>query len=473
MSFGRRLDRLCHPGTIALPAPEARDSPAPPRPDLLTPKILAAREDFSEGGRSASEASEGRGGTERPLAAEGRAEERSEMLRALRERIAAIAGRQTAPTPPRVEPRIKELPFVRSETREGPIYERLHRLPSSHHVGRIPVDAARTAESDVLALLALEPALARADLSGALFIDTETTGLGGGTGTIAFLVGLGFFDDSGRFVVEQLLLRTPSEEAPMLRRVIERVESSTLLVSFNGKAFDLPMLAARYVMNRMRPPPKRPHLDLLHVARRLHRARIGCCALKAIESSVLGFDRDTDIDGVEVAPRYLHFLRTGDERSLVAVVDHNHWDVVSMAALVALYGEPPSSSAAPADTPGAMLHAHDLVGFARTLKRARAFDRAHAVASAAIDRGVGPSALRIRGEIAKARGDRARALSDFEALSAEVDDPTVRLELAKLYEHFVREPSRALEMVEHGTGEPEAAAFKRRARLERKLERRR
>jgi hypothetical protein len=230
-----------------------------------------------------------------------------------------------------------------------------------------------------------------------------------------------------------------------------------LIISFNGKAFDIPLLGARFAMNRLPPPVVRMHLDLLHIARRLHKARIGACTLKAVEAEVLGFERDADIDGGEVAPRYLHFLRSGDDRALAAVVAHNYWDVISMAALVGLYGEPLG-----------VLHESDLVGLATTLKRARALERALEVADVALARGAGPAALKLRGQIAKARGDRARALEDFEALSAEVDDATVRLELAKLYEHFVKAPQKALDIVDQGTGELEAAAERRRLRLIRK-----
>ncbi|HEX7672101.1 MAG TPA: ribonuclease H-like domain-containing protein, partial [Polyangiaceae bacterium] len=241
-----------------------------------------------------------------------------------------------------------------------------------------------------------------------------------------------------------------------------RIESASFLVTFNGKAFDVPTLQGRYVMNRLPPLPERPHFDLLHVARRLHRTRIRSCTLKAVESEVLGFVRDADIDGADVAPRYAHFLRTGDENALRTVVDHNAWDVVSMAALVGLYGEPLGT-----------LHREDLVGLARTYRRARAFERAEEAAETAVRRGAGVEGLRVRGEIAKARGDRQRALTDFEALAKAVDDPRARLELSKLYEHFVKEPSVALELTMQGTGEAPEATERRRARLERKVLQRR
>ena len=378
----------------------------------------------------------------------------ADNLAALRTQMADILGR-APPQRPRIDPTIDELPFTRVDRPEGPIYQRFVRHRPSHAVGRIPVDAAFTARADALALVALDPSIADADPTRALYLDTETTGLSG-SGTIAFLIGLAGFEE-GELVMEQLLLRTPSEEVALLGRVAERIESASLLVTFNGKAFDYPTLQARFVMNHLPPLPARPHFDLLHVARRLHKSRLGSCTLKAVESEVLGFVRDMDIDGVDVAPRYAHFLRTGDESSILPVVEHNAWDVVSMAALVGLYGEPLGS-----------LHGEDLVGLARTFRRARAFDRADLAATASIEGGAGAEGLRVRAEIAKARGDRARALLDFEALAEAVDDPRARLELAKLYEHFVKEPGKAMELVELGTGENPEAVSRRRARLERK-----
>ncbi|HMJ12090.1 MAG TPA: ribonuclease H-like domain-containing protein, partial [Polyangiaceae bacterium] len=301
--------------------------------------------------------------------------------------------------------------------------------------------------------------LAGCDPRGALFLDTETTGLGGGAGILAFLVGMAFFEGP-TLCLEQLLLRSPSEETALLAHVVKRIERATLIVTYNGKAFDWPLLNGRQLMNRLPALPVRPHLDLLHVGRRLHRNRLGVCKLTSLESEVLGFVRGPDIAGGDIAARYGHFLRSGDEEALRGVVEHNAFDVMSMAALMALYGEPLGT-----------LHDSDLVGLARTFKRAGALERADEVAHAAVARGAGPAALRIRAQIAKARGDRARALSDFEALSAEIRDAELYLELAKLYEHHVKQPLKALEFVDLGTGETPEAVERRRARLRRKAER--
>ncbi|HVR21644.1 MAG TPA: ribonuclease H-like domain-containing protein [Polyangiaceae bacterium] len=381
-----------------------------------------------------------------------------DVLATLRERMAEILGRPGPEPFVPADPSGGLLPFFREAREGGDLYRRSLSLAPSHAVGRIPVDAARGASAELLALLALDTRLSGIRAERLLFLDTETTGLGGGAGTWAFLVGLAWFGESGLLEIEQLLLRSPADEGVLIDRLREHMERAEALVTYNGKSFDLPLLEARAVMTRRPKLPERPHLDLLHVARRIHRARLGSCRLVTLESEVLGFVRGPDIEGGEIPARYAHFLRTGDESALTSVVEHNAWDVASMAALVGLYGEPYD-----------LLHPGDLVGVARTFERARALEVAERVANHALDRGAGPEGLRVRGSIARARGDRAQALSDFEAFAADVSDPKVRLDLAKLYEHFVKRPERALELVEQGTGESAEATQKRRARLEKKL----
>src|SRR6188768_81345 len=387
----------------------------------------------------------------------GKASTLLELRQKMAEILAVSPAEPDSRLPPELPKRFTLLPFEREERESGPLFRRHQVLPPSHHVGRMPVDAAASSRAELLGLLALDPRISSVDPRRALYFDTETTGLGGGAGVLAFLVGIAWFDEQLRLHSEQFLLRSPAEEAPLLEAFAERLEASELLVSYNGKAFDLPLLNGRMVMNRRPKLPDRAHLDLLHIARRLHKGRLGPCRLIGLEADVLGFERGPDIAGIDIAPRYAHFLRSGDESALEQVVEHNAWDVVSMAALVGLYGEPFE-----------LLHEQDLLGLARTLKRARAFDEAERAASVALERGAGPEARRAHGEIAKARGDRARALAHFEAFAAEVHDPQIRLELAKLYEHHVKEPLSALGWAE-GTSESLAQAEKRRARLQQKI----
>lgn len=196
----------------------------------------------------------------------------------------------------------------------------------------------------------------------------------------------------------------------------------------------------------------------MHLARRLHRPRLTSQRLIELERQVLGFDRgDDDIPGAEIAPRYLHFLRSGDASGLLPVLEHNAWDVYTMAALVGLYGDPMD-----------LLHPQDLAQLAAVLGRTRSFDRGLDLAAHARERGAGPAAERSVAQLYKAKGDRARALESFENLAREVDDPRVRLELAKLYEHFQRDFERALGLLDEGTGESADTLLRRRARLESK-----
>jgi uncharacterized protein YprB with RNaseH-like and TPR domain len=388
---------------------------------------------------------------------------RARTLEDLRARIQATLERHSAPVtrgPPR-EVDTAELPFATIETPSGSLYVRMRRLEASHRTGRAPIAAALDASAELLALLALDPALAQCSLRGALFLDVETTGLSG-AGTMAFLVGLAWWDGAGSFVLEQLLVRAPGEEAPMLERVRDRIRAASLLVTFNGKSFDLPLLRTRFVMARLAPPNEPPHLDLLHVARRVHQKRFRQgCRLVTLESDVLGFERVDDVPSGEVGAWYFQFLRTGEPGALLGVIEHNAWDVVAMAALVGLYGEPLHGG----------LCSEDLAGVAQTLRRAGALVHASVAAEAAVQRAATAQSLRARADVAKARGDRARALADFESLAAAVDDPTIRLELAKLYEHWVKAPHRALEWVALGTGESPEGVVRRTQRLARKAQR--
>lgn len=359
------------------------------------------------------------------------------------------------------DPARSELPFVRIETPAGPLYRRVIHYVNTHRMGRFSVMDAYDADAAMLALLALDPALAALDTRGFLYLDTETTGLAGGTGTVPFLIGMARFEDVGAgkaLVLEQLLLRQLGEEAPMLERLLREAERASCFVSYNGKSFDLPLLRTRLVMNRMPALPERPHLDLVHVARRVHQKRLGACKLTQVEQQVLGFIRENDVPSGEVVARYRHFLRTGDDGALLGVVEHNAWDIVALAALVGIYGAPMVS-----------LEGGDLVGVSRTLRRARALDEAIDVASEAVAKGGGALALRERAEVARARGERDRAVADLEQVVAGVDDPEARLALAKLYEHHVKAPASALALVEQGTSEQPEQAGKRATRLRKKL----
>jgi hypothetical protein len=168
-----------------------------------------------------------------------------------------------------------------------------------------------------------------------LFLDTETTGLGVGTGNLAFMVGIGFFT-SGEFIVEQYFLRSPAEEAAMLHDLRHRMSSFTHLVTFNGRSFDWPILLNRFVMHRMRGEHETiAHIDCLYPARSLWKHVLPNCRLGVVEQSRLGFFRQDDVPGSMAPTLYLKYLHDGRAEWLKGVFLHNEADVVSLAALSA------------------------------------------------------------------------------------------------------------------------------------------
>ncbi len=166
-----------------------------------------------------------------------------------------------------------------------------------------------------------------------LFVDLETTGLSGGAGTVAFLIGVGFFDD-GDFHVHQYVLPSLGAERAQLMAAGEVIRAARTLVTFNGKSFDVPVMETRWAMHRMSLPwANLPHVDLLPPARRLWRRRE--CRLTALEEDVLGLARAGDVPGAEIPSRYVGYLRRGDPAPLVPVLEHNRLDLLSLAALTA------------------------------------------------------------------------------------------------------------------------------------------
>jgi len=175
-----------------------------------------------------------------------------------------------------------------------------------------------------------------------VFIDLETTGLSGGAGTVAFLVGCGFFD-LGAFQVRQFLLTSYASERALLWAVAEFFKDADLIVTYNGKSFDVPVMETRWLFHRLQMPLDGvPHFDMVHPARRLWRPRAaatemdeGGCRLGTLERTLFEVNRVGDVGGFEVPARFFRFLRSGDPRPLEAVLEHNRFDLVSLAAVMA------------------------------------------------------------------------------------------------------------------------------------------
>jgi len=173
------------------------------------------------------------------------------------------------------------------------------------------------------------------ELRRPLFLDTETTGLSGGTGTVAFLVGLAWREGEGLALAQYFLCDFDQEQA-LLWAVGQCISHAGVLVSYNGRSFDWPLLQTRLVLQRARWPSP-PHLDLLTLARRIFRPRLPDCALQTIEQSVLDLHRADDLPGSLIPSRYFAWLRQGDPRALDPVFLHNQQDVLSMALLLARF----------------------------------------------------------------------------------------------------------------------------------------
>ncbi len=182
-------------------------------------------------------------------------------------------------------------------------------------------------------LLLRDERLKELDFRKALFLDTETTGLTGGTGTFAFMVGLGFFQGDG-FVVRQLFMRDYSEERASLSILQEILDSFQFLVTFNGKHYDIPLLETRMILSRKRSKIREmPNFDLLYPSRKIWKGAYENCRLVTLESKLLGMEREDDIPSEWIPSLYFDYIQTGDARKIHRVFYHNRMDILTMVAL--------------------------------------------------------------------------------------------------------------------------------------------
>ena len=215
-----------------------------------------------------------------------------------------------------------------------------------------------------------------------LFVDLETTGLAGGAGTYAFLVGCGWFD-GGTFRVRQFFLSAFAAERALLESLTELAATAGTVVTYNGKSFDLPLIETRFMFHRLSTPfAGLPHVDMLHPARRLWRepTREGAaavaasvdasCRLTSLERTLCGHEREGDVPGFEIPSRYFQYVRSGDARPLAAVLQHNRLDIVSLAMLTARASQMLDDGPAAASTP------REAYGMGRLYERAGLFEPA-------------------------------------------------------------------------------------------------
>jgi uncharacterized protein YprB with RNaseH-like and TPR domain len=295
-----------------------------------------------------------------------------------------------------------------------------------------------------------------------LFLDTETTGLSGGTGTYAFLIGLAWWD-SGGLQVEQLFMRDFHEEHSILHELSARLAERPVLVTFNGKSFDWPLLENRFTMTRAIKTPKiAAHLDLLHPSRALWKLRLGSVRLVELERHVLdaprlGWDRVDDVHSAMIPQHYFDYIRGGPAEPLAAVIRHNQMDLRGLAAILARI----EGLLAAAERADEDVESLDLFGLSKFLNKRGDRDRAHAVCSQALDLGLPaehrPRARRELAQHAKRRGDHEHAATLWQELAAEsaslseeadvIDAIHACEELAMYYERRAKDLDRASEFI--------------------------
>lgn len=296
-----------------------------------------------------------------------------------------------------------------------------------------------TASLHTMAEWAGEQRLTTCESPGLVFLDTETSGLAGGVGTYAFLIGAGRFEGD-HFRLLQFFMRDPTEEPAQLAALTEFLQPCDALVTFNGKSFDVPLLNTRYTLHGRATPLTGPaQLDLLHLARRLWRDRLPSRALGQLEIHILGVNRShEDVPGWLIPQLYFDYLRSGDARPLKGIFYHNAMDVVAMAALLThmaqLLDDPLST---------ALEHGLDVVALAKLFEDLGRLEAAVQL----YERGLAYSNLpeesywdtqRRLSLVQRRQGDMAGALNTWR-LAAEGRQIYAHVELAKYYEHQARD----------------------------------
>ena len=287
-----------------------------------------------------------------------------------------------------------------------------------------------------------------------VFLDTETTGLAGGTGTYAFLIGLAWWD-AGGLQVEQFFMRDFAEEHSLLQELSRRLKERPVLVTFNGKSFDWPLLENRFAMTRSVAVPKlAAHLDLLHPARALWKLRLGSVRLVELERYVLdaprlGWHRENDVSSALIPQFYFDYLRGGPVEPLAAVVRHNQMDLRGLAAL---FGKINGLLSEQTDA-AVEIESLDLFGLSRFFQRRGENDRAHSACTQALEIGLPaefrPRACRALAQMAKRRGEHARAAEIWLEIVADANDGIHACEqLAIYYEHRYKDFYRAAEFAQ-------------------------
>ena len=328
------------------------------------------------------------------------------------------------------------------DTGQGRVLVVRTEYPVGHRHGHATLEGIADVPDTILGLLA-RPDGGTPGPRRPLFLDAETTGLAGGTGTYAFLVGAGWVE-ADRLVVAQYFMRDFDDEPALLAALRPLLEQASVVVTFNGTGFDLPLLETRFILGRNRWPAL-PHVDLLWPARRVWSRRFADCRLATLERDVLGVSREADVSGWEIPTRYFDYLRRRNATPLLPVFAHNRHDVLSLMALLGWFATALDGAARDRLSPD------ELAGIGRLLEPVdveRSLEYFRAALDAGLD-GAAAHAVRLcvaRWEKRRARWAAACALWEA-ATRIEMFDPRPWEELAKYHEHRSRDLAAARAIV--------------------------
>jgi uncharacterized protein YprB with RNaseH-like and TPR domain len=333
------------------------------------------------------------------------------------------------------------------------VFENSYVLAASY--GQIPIAMGLQIPADILGFLSRDASFEGLDLSTALFLDLETTGLSGGTGTVPFLVGLAYYRDE-RFKVTQFFLNEMAEEGRLLRELAQFIQEMGFksLVTYNGKAFDVPLVETRFALHRM-PCPLRgmPHLDFLFSARSLWKHKYDSCRLFHLAQQIVQAERSEDIPSAEIPIRYFQYIRNGDFSLIDPILYHNQEDMLSLLGVVvagAVLVERNRETAAKGEG-----DPMDLYGVARLFERAGDAATSAALLQKALAAGRGLSAevsLVARKKLShhfKKTKDWDKALPFWQEMAAGEEVDCFR-ELAIYFEHTAKDFGEAIRVATEG-----------------------
>ena len=372
----------------------------------------------------------------------------SDKLKSLGIRLGAGDTGKRSPVPEEPQPSDKNFPIenvvhgIDLNTAFGNAFIAEQIFPEEHRQGTVALNAA--VSPNILAQWAKISKPFSDGLSRVAFLDTETSGLAGGTGTFVFLVGIGFRIEHG-FKLVQVFMREPSQEPALLAAITQILDPFDTIVTFNGRTFDVPLLNTRHVLNGFTSPfSALSHVDLLPLARRLWRNRLPSRALSSLEIEILGLQRTREeVPGWMIPEIYFDYLRNGDARPLEGVFYHNAMDIVSLAALFNYMAD---MLEGPLENP--LLPGLDLVALARLYEDLQDWETAILLYERGLDQGL-PKEFFIQtldrfAQLYRKQDNWERAVNLWKRAAGH-KHLDAYIELAKYYEHQLRDYGQAIQ----------------------------